>query len=136
MVGFGFLIMSLLDVALGWYPIDFGSPSWEFGTIGATVAALSIPTLALFLIMASAIALEKPKLVKAVGIGMILMALVLVGLGVMWLTNVPLALKATAANQVVNFGVKKAIAKTLVLFTGYEILFVLGAFRALRRRPV
>lgn len=133
MVGLGFLIMSMLDLTLGWYPIDFGSPSWEFGTISATVAALSIPVLSLFLIMASGMALDRPKVVKAVGIGMIVMALFLAGLGVLWLTNVPLALKATSANQVVNFGVKKAIAKSLLLFTGYEILLVLGAVKALRR---
>jgi hypothetical protein len=47
---------------------------------------------------------------------------------------VPIALKATATNDVVHFGMKKAILKSLILFTGYEVLFVIGALKGLRRR--
>ena len=133
-VGLAYLIMSLIDIALGWYPINFGSPEWEFGTISGTVAGLSIPTLALYLTLASAFAIERTRMVKTAGIVMVVLALILPVLGVLWLTNVPLALKATATNDVVHFGVKKAIIKTALLFAGYEILYVLAAWKALRRR--
>jgi hypothetical protein len=133
-LGLAFLIMSLIDIALGWYPTRFGSPEWEFGTISATVAGLSIPTLSLYLVLASSFALDQPKISKTMGIVMVVLALALPALGVFWLTNVPLALRATASNDIVNFGVKKSIVKTLVLFAGYEILYGLGAWKALRRR--
>jgi hypothetical protein len=55
-------------------------------------------------------------------------------LGILYLTNVPIALKATATNDVVHFGMKKAILKSLILFTGYEVLYVIGALKGLRRR--
>lgn len=134
-LGLAFLIMSLFDLALGWYPLRFGVPEWEFGTLSATVAGLSIPTLSLYLMLASAIANERRKLVKTVGIVMVLLAVALPALGIVYLTTVPLALKATATNDVVHFGIKKAILKTVALGTGYEILFVVGALQALRRRP-
>jgi hypothetical protein len=95
---------------------------------------LSIPTLELYLTLSSAIATEWTLIVKRVGIVMVVLALILPVLGVVWLTNVPLALKATATNDVVHFGVKKAIIKTALLFAGYEILYVLAAWKALRRR--
>jgi hypothetical protein len=66
---------------------------------------------------------------------MILHALALPALGIVYLTNIPLALKATAANDLAHFGVKKAIIKSLMLFAGYEIIFIYGALKALRRRP-
>jgi hypothetical protein len=133
-LGLVYLIMSLIDLALGWYPFRFGSPEWEFGTISATVSGLAIPTLALYLMLGSAIALGRPRIAKTVAIVMILLALLLPSLGVIYLTNVPFALKATATNDVVHFGIKKAILKTLTLFAGYEILYVLGAIQGLRRR--
>jgi hypothetical protein len=133
-LGLAFLIMSFLDLALGWYPVRFGSPEWEFGTISATISGLAIPTLGLYLILGSAIALDRSRTAKTVAIVMIVLAIVLPALGIIFLTNVPVALKATATNDVVHFGMKKAILKSLSLFAGYEILYVLGALKGLRRR--
>jgi hypothetical protein len=135
-LGLTFFIMSLIDMALGWYPTRFGTPGWEFGTISATVAGLAIPCLSLYLMLCSAIALERPTVAKATGIVMVVLALLLPALGILYLTNVPLALRATATNDLAHFGIKKSLLKSLTLFTGYEILFVLGALKALRRRPV
>lgn len=133
-LGLGFLIMSLIDVALGWYPMRFGTPEWEFGTISATMVGLSIPCLSLYLILGSAIALERTTVAKVAGMVMLVMALILAALIILYLTNVPLALRATATNDLANFGMKKTILKSLTLFTGYEVLFVLGALKGLRRR--
>lgn len=134
-LGLAFLIMSAFDLAFIWYPARFGVPQWEFGALSATVAGLSTPALSLYLILASAIATERPKLVKTVGIVMVLLAVVLPALSILYLTTVPLALKATAANPAVHLGIKKGIVKSLALGAGYEILFVVGALQALRRRP-
>jgi hypothetical protein len=133
-LGLAFLIMSLIDLALGWYPVRFGVPGWEFGTISATIAGLAIPCLSLYLILGSAIALERPTVAKVAAIVMIVLALILPALLILYLTNVPIALRTTATNEVANLGIKRSILKSLTLFTGYEILFVLGALKGLRRR--
>lgn len=134
-LGLAFFIMSLIDLALGWYPTRFGSPEWEFGTISATVSGLAIPTLSLYLMLGAAFAREQKGIAKALGIVLILLALVLPALGILYLTNVPLALKSTATNDVVHFGMKKAILKAITLFAGYELLYILGAIKVFRRRP-
>jgi hypothetical protein len=133
-LGLAYFIMSFIDLVLGWYPTRFGTPGWEFGTISQTVDSLAIPTLSLYLILAAAFARENTRAAKAAAIVMILLAVALPILGIFFLTNVPIALKATATNDLVHFGMKKAILKTLMLFTGYEALFVVGAVRGLRRR--
>jgi hypothetical protein len=133
-LGLGFFIMSFLDIAVGWYPVRFGTPEWEFGTISATTTGLAIPCLSLYLILGSAIALERPTVAKAAGIVMVVLALILPALAILYLTNVPLALRATAANAMAHSGIKKAILKSLIYITGYEVLFVLGALKGLRRR--
>jgi len=133
-LGLAYFIMALIDLALGWYPTRFGSPEWEFATISASLAGLAIPTLALYLILAAAQALDHKGTAKAVSIVMIVFALALPALGIFYLTNVPLALRATATNDVANFGMKKAIVKSLALFAGYETLYVFGAIIGFRRR--
>jgi hypothetical protein len=134
-LGLAFLIMSLIDLALGWYPLNFGRPEWEFGTISASISGLAIPTLALYLMLSSAIARERLDIAKGVAIVMIILAISLAVFVILYLTSVPLALKAVAANPVVHLGMKKAIFKSLMLFTGYEALYILGAFKGLRTRP-
>lgn len=133
-LGLGYFVMSLIDLALGWYPMRFGSPEWEFGTISATVSGLAIPTLSLYLMLAAAFARERARRVKGLGITFVVLALALPVLGIFYLTNVPLALKSTATNDLAHLGVKKAVLKTLTLFAGYEILYITGALKGLRRR--
>lgn len=133
-VGVAFFALSLIDVVLGWYPVRFGSPEWEFGTISATVAAMGIPTLGLYLVLASAIARERPAIAKAVGIVMIVMGVSLLVLAFFYLTTLPLALKAVRTNDMASLNMKKAVLKWLILFVGYESLFVLGALKGIRRR--
>jgi hypothetical protein len=134
-LGVAYLIMSVIDIALGWYPVRFGTPEWAFGTVSATIDGLAIPTLALYLTLCSAIARERPIIVRVVSIILICLAIFLAILFILYLTAVPLALKAVAANSVVHLGMEKAIVKALVLFVGYEILYVGGATKGLRRRP-
>lgn len=134
-LGLAFFIMALIDLALGWYPVRFGSPEWEFGTISATVSGLAIPTLSLYLMLGAAFAREQKRMAKTLGIVLILLALALPALGILYLTNVPMALKSTATNDVVHLGMKKAILKAIMLFAGYELLYVIGAINVFRRRP-
>jgi hypothetical protein len=133
-VGVAYVVMSAIDILMGWYPLRFGSPEWEFGTISATMGALSLPTLGLFLILSSAISRERAGVARIVGIVMALLAVLLLGLAILYFTTVPLALKAVAPNEVASLGMKKAIIKWLILFVGYEALYIIGALKGIRRR--
>lgn len=135
-LGLAYLIMSVIDLALGWYPVRFGQPEWEFGTISATIAGLAIPTLSLYLMLASAFARERAKLVRGVAIAMIVIAVFLAVLFLLYLTAVPLALRAVSNNPIIHLGMEKSIIKSLMLFLGYEALFILGAIKGLRRRTI
>ena len=133
-LGAAYLIMSVIDLALGWYPLGFGKPEWEFGTISATIAGLAIPTLALYLILGSAIARERINIARGIAVVMIVLAVFLAFLFILYLTAVPLALRAVSTNPIIYLGMKKAIIKSLTLFLGYEALYIFGAIKALRRR--
>lgn len=135
-LGMGYLIMSVIDLALGWYPVRFGQPEWEFGTISATIAGLAIPTLSLYLMLASAFARERANLIKGIAVAMIVIAVFLAVLFILYLTAVPLALRAVSNNPIIHLGMQKSIIKSLTLFLGYEALFILGAIKGLRRRAV
>lgn len=126
------MIMSVIDLALGWYPLGFGKPEWEFGTISATIAGFAIPTLALYLIFGSALARERTNVVRGIAIAMIVLAVFLAILCILYLTSVPLALMAASTNPSIHLGLKKAIVKSLTLFLGYETLFIVGAIKGLR----
>ena len=135
LLGGAFFVMSVIDLLLGWYPIRFGSPEWEFGTISQTVSAMSMPTLSLYLVLSSAIARERANIAKGAGIAMIVLAAVLLGLAFFYLTTLPLALRAVRTNDMASLNMKKAVLKWLILFVGYEVLLIVGALKGIRRRP-
>lgn len=126
--------MSVIDLSLGWYPLGFGKPEWEFGTISATIAGFAIPTLALYLIFASALALGRTRVVKGIAVGMLVLAVFLATLFLIYLTSVPLALLAVSKDPGVQLGMRKAIVKSLTLFLGYETVFIVGGIKGLRQR--
>jgi hypothetical protein len=133
-LGAAFFAMSVIDLLLGWYPVRFGSPEWEFGTISQTVATMSMPTLSLYLVLSSAIARERATIAKGVGIAMIVMAVFLLGLAFFYLTTLPLALRAVRTNDMASLNMKKAVLKWLILFVGYEVLLIVGGLKGIRRR--
>ncbi|MDQ6770718.1 MAG: hypothetical protein M3Z54_12110 [Gemmatimonadota bacterium] len=94
----------------------------------------AIPTLALYLIFASALARERTNFVRGIAVAMIVLAVFLALLIGLYLTSMPLALMAVSANPSIHLGMKKAIVKSLTLSLGYETLFIVGAIKGLRRR--
>lgn len=133
-LGVIFSILGLADIALGWYPAAFGNTEWEFGTISGSLNALTIPMMGLYLVVASAVARHDHRSARVLSILLWLMVVVLVGLGLIYLTVIPIALKAVANNQLVLLGMQKAIVKGLVLLAGYTLLLVIGARRIGRVR--
>jgi hypothetical protein len=131
-IGFGFLVMSGTDIALAWYPSSFGNPEWEFGAISATLNAFAIPTLALYLILASAIARRHVVFTRVLAVVLGLLAMFIVGLGLIYATVVPQAFTSVSKNEVLTSGMQRAVLKAVVLIFAYITLLVAGAIRAWR----
>lgn len=135
-IGFAFAVLGLVDIALGWYPPAFGNPEWEFGTISGSLNALAIPMLGLYLALASAIARSDRRTARAIAGVMGLLLLTVLGLGVLYLTVLPLAVKAVAGNALVSLGIKKAIFKAVMLGTIDSVLLAVGMVKGWRVKPV
>src|SRR6476620_5631270 len=75
-VGIAFIVMGLTDIALGWYPASFGNPEWEFGAVSAALNGFALPTLGLYLVLASTIARRQALIGRILAV--VLMILVLV----------------------------------------------------------
>jgi hypothetical protein len=134
-IGVVFTALGLLDVALGWYPTAFGNPEWEFGTISGTLNALAIPMLGLYLVLASAIARSDRRAARAVSVTMAVLLVVVLGLGLLYLTVVPLAMTSVAGNVLVALGMKKAIVKAVALGIADSVLLGVGMLKGWRVGP-
>lgn len=123
-MGLVFALVGWLDVALVWYPLTFGSPEWEFGSVTASLDGLPLPVMGLVLVLTSAIARGIRWPVRTVAVLLILVAvLILVG-GVLYLTNVPIALQAVHNEPIARLGVTKAMIKTSVQVFSYPVAFL------------
>ena len=131
-VGLGFLVMSGTDIALAWYPTSFGNPEWEFGAISASLNGFAIPTLALYLILASAIARKQIVFTRVLAIVLVALAIVIVVLGLIYATVVPQAFTSVSENDLLTSGMRRAVLKAVVLILAYVVLMIAGAVRAWR----
>lgn len=134
-IGVAFTLLGLIDVALGWYPLALGNAEWEFGTISGTLNALAIPMLGLYLVLASVIARSDRRAARVVAVVMGLLLATILLLGVIYLTVVPIALKAVSSNALVSMGMKKAIVKALTLGLADSVLLGGGMVKAWRVLP-
>jgi hypothetical protein len=131
-VAFAFLIMSGTDIALAWYPASFGNPEWEFGAISATLNGFALPTLALYLILASAIARGRLVLTRVLAVVLGLLTIAIGFLGLVYATVIPEALNSVSKNELLTTGMRKAVVKALVLLLAYVILFGAAGVRGWR----
>jgi hypothetical protein len=53
-IGLAFLVVGGSDFALVWFPLNFGNPEWEFGTVTQSFNGLPILLLGLGLLVAGA----------------------------------------------------------------------------------
>lgn len=134
-IGLVFLAIGLVDLALGWVPTHFGNPEWEFGTVARTFDSLPITALGLVLVLASAVERRIAWAVRATALlAWVLAAFLVVGF-VVFLLDVPVALKAVT-DATVKSGLHRAIVKALVQGVLYPtVLATIGwqGVRATRR---
>lgn len=127
-------LAALSDFALALYPLGFGSPEWELATIGAIVQGLPLFSIALAAMWISAARRGRKWMLATVGWGLVVVAAVLLGALLLFLTDVPLAVKAT--QSVARIGITKLVSRTLfmgVLFAASYVIMAVMALRQARR---
>jgi fumarate reductase subunit D len=114
-------VVGWTDVALLWYPLEFGNLEWEFGTVGAHVMGMPLGTLGILMVSIGAIGRGWQGLsrVAATACGMI--ALSLVGLAAIYALVVPMAWAGTAPE--VRLVLVRALIKTIVYLAAYFALY-------------
>jgi hypothetical protein len=132
--GIAAALIGAFDILLAWYPVRSGNPAWEFGIINLTVWSLPFLTTGLVLILAAGFALESRWRVRTAAIAFIILAIVILGLMLLYGLSIPIALQGAPAPVVQN--VKKSILKTVVLGLTFPTLYIVLAVAALRRRRI
>ena len=130
-LGWTFLIVGTLDVALAWYPFNLGNPDWEFGTISSTLDSLPVPTLGLGLLLGSSVARGWKTGTRVFAVLLIVAALLILAAGVIYLLNIPLAFK-TVQEPLLRTGLKKAVTKSIGQGVLYPLAFVITAVQGWR----
>lgn len=134
---FGLLLAVIggIDILLHWYPAAFKSPEWEFGTVATTFASLPLPTMGLVAILASALARAARPNLAAIAVVLSLLSL-FVGIALlMFLFDVPLALRAATAPGVppeAATEMKRTVVRTLAMGVGFGIVYVYGTVVSVR----
>ena len=128
--GLAFFVLGSTDVALTWFPTNFGNREWEFATV--TASFNGTPVLLLGLIMVVAAASWEGRKWWAFGGGVVAAALFVFVLGAiaLWAGNVPLALQAVEG--AILTGLKKAVFKTSVQSIVLPVFFAGIAYQGFK----
>ena len=124
-------LAALSDIGLALYPLGFGSPEWELATIGAIVQGLPLISIGLAAIWIAAGRRGRKWTLVTVGWGLVVVAALLAAALLLFLTDVPLAIKATQA--VARTGIEKLVARTLFMGGLFGASYVVMAVMALRQ---
>jgi hypothetical protein len=126
-------VVGLADFLLAWYPLNLGSPEWEFATVAQTFSGLPLVSIGLAGLLGAGLALGKRWLIIGTGLLLVAGAAVLLLALALFLLDVPLAL--SASEGLARTGIKKAVIKTLMLgvvFGGAYLVAGIAAFRHLK----
>ena len=127
------IVMGFIDIAIGTFPAAFGNPEWEFGVITAVLNGFAIPTMGLYLAIGSALARGRRGTARILAIVMIVLAVTVIGLGVLYALVAPIALTSVNQNPTLLIGVKKAILKSAIFVVAYAGLYAVAALHTFRR---
>ena len=138
-IGLAFALVGLIDLALLWTPLGFGSPMWEFTTLSQTFS--NWPLTGLGLLLAAYGLVRHPGTgglwAAVAAVVFALVALVLAVMAVLYITVVPTVLRAAPVQGVQVMG--RAVYKVLAEAVIYPIVFGAIAtilWRGLKRTQV
>ena len=124
-------IIGLADFALVFYPGRFGEPTWEFAAVDAAFSSLPVFTIGLALMAGAGLARGFVRRTRAVAVLCVLLAVVIVGLMLLYATNIPLAIRMSPPE--VLPGIYKSIIRTVLMGVVFGAGFVTAGVTAWRR---
>lgn len=134
MVGWFGLLLALIglgDALINWYPLATQSPEWEFGTIATTFGSLPLMTMGLAAVLASFFARGIRWGLITMAVTLLLLGLLVIGLFLLFVTDVPLALRATS-RTLARVAIRRGIARTAILGVGFSVGYLAAAAMAFR----
>ena len=124
--GAAFCLAGGIDALLFLFPASFGDSNWEFGTIGQLMDTLPLPTIGVLLLAVGIRALgTRPIWTRILTAATALVALLLAGMIVIFLLDLPIAWKSMSehsgvqATALVRAGLQRGIVKAFLLLLGY-----------------
>lgn len=132
--GAAFAIVGLVDLALLWFPLRFGSPAWEFGTLSRTFDSLPMTGLGMALVAFGLVRHPEwhPAWVRGAAILFALVTIGMVLLGVVYGLAAVVVVGQTPAEGLDALG--RAILKNGVEIVVYSLVF--GAIAVMLWRGV
>jgi hypothetical protein len=124
--------VALSDYAIAMVPFRFGVAEWEFATIASVFSGLPLLTMGLAALWLSAMMRAQRWQVITTAVVLLVAGVVVFGLLLVFVLDVPLALRASAGE--VRLGVKKAVAKTVMLGLLFGGSYLVTGVWSLRRR--
>lgn len=131
-LGLVFALVGGLDILLAWYPPDFGSSEWKFGTVTATLNSFPVLTLGLILLTVAGLARGRIGVIRLMLLVLALVVVLVIICAALYLPQVGNAM-AAVTDPTVKMGLRRAITKTSVQLVLYPSLLGWIALMALKR---
>jgi hypothetical protein len=133
LAGLLFFVVGTVDLAILWYPLNFGNVLWEFGTVVPTLNGLPGTTIGLSLMAAAALGRGLSGRAKTLAAVLLVEAVIVLTLGLLFATTAPVALRGVPAGSLEQFGLKRAVVKAAAQIVVYPILLTWMAMFIWRR---
>ncbi|MFN0178711.1 MAG: hypothetical protein ACKVZ0_07890 [Gemmatimonadales bacterium] len=134
-MGASLLLGGVADLSLGLYPLQLGTPEWEYGAISNFLNRLPLAGLGVAFLLAASLAGRRRLGGYVWSTLLAVVAVLVLLLGLLYATNLPLILGGFAPGAARTGGLK-AVAKTAVQVPTYSLGFFIVAilgFRAVSR---
>lgn len=131
---FGLLlaVIGLADAFLYFYPPQFGSPEWEFGTMAAIFSSLPLATIGIAAVVGAVAVAGSRRLSMTVGLVLLVLAVTVAVGYVFFLLNVPLALNAAAGPQ--GPAIYRTIIRATLMAAGFGTAYLIAGILLLRHQ--
>jgi hypothetical protein len=128
LIGAAFALVGIIDLTLLWTPLAFGNPAWEFTTLGQTFS--NVPLSGLGVVLVGYALVRHPKRgglwVRGFAVLSAAVALLLVAMGILYLTVVPAVVRQTPVEGLDALG--DVLVKNGAEIVVYPVAFALISF--------
>ena len=132
-VGFGFLIVGLLDFGLVWVPPRPGDLEWRFSSAAQGFGALPIPTLGMVLLLVAGFQARRRWWALLSGAAALALILAILASVALWVPSAPLALETVP--EELEMGLYRTLAQMMMQSLAYPVMFAYLAWMGLRYGP-